>query len=78
MKAVASLLAALLLQTVPTNEPPVAHPATMRYERAITTPAATGQACAVLDAQIFPHASPALVDLRVFPTQGGAAPVAAH
>lgn len=74
MKA-AGFLALLLWQTAPgaSNGPPVAQPASMRYERALSLPAGTGQACAVLDAQIFPHAAPALADLRVFPAQNGAA-----
>ena len=33
----------------------------------------SGQACAVLDAQIFPHAELSLKDLRVFPSPDGAA-----
>jgi hypothetical protein len=49
----------------------VAQPAHLRYLRALTVPAGAGQACAVLDAQVFPHAEPALIDLRIFP--GGAA-----
>ena len=71
MKA-AALAALLLWQTVPANEPPVARPDAMRYVRAIRIandglPAGAGQACAVLDAQIFPHAAPSLTDLRIFP-----------
>jgi hypothetical protein len=41
----------------------------MRYERAIKVPQGAGQTCAVLDAGIFPHAAPSLVDLRIFPAQ---------
>ena len=55
------------------NEPPVAQPGAMRYERAIRVPAGAGQACAVLDAPIFPHAAPSLTDLRIFPAQAAAA-----
>jgi hypothetical protein len=66
MKA-AALLVILLWQAAPANEPPVAQPATMRYERAIRVPAGRGQACAVLDAQVFPHSAPSLADLRMFP-----------
>jgi hypothetical protein len=40
----------------------------MQYERAIQIPAGSGQACAVLDAQVFPHAAPSLADLRIFPS----------
>lgn len=67
MKAAAALMALLLWQAAPANDPPVAQPGHMRYQRAISVPAGTGQACAVLDAQIFPHAEPALIDLRIFP-----------
>lgn len=38
----------------------------LRFERAIRLPAATGQACAVLDAPVFAHASPSLKDLRIY------------
>jgi hypothetical protein len=69
----ALLLALLLWQAVPGNEPPVAQPDHMQYQRAISVAAGAGQACAVLDAQIFPHASPSLTDLRIFPLQHGAA-----
>jgi hypothetical protein len=60
------------------DEPPVARPEHMRYERAISVGAGAGQACAALDAAVFPHAAPALTDLRIF-TAGhdGAASVAA-
>jgi hypothetical protein len=37
-----------------------------RYQRAIALPAGAGQSCAVLDAQIFPHAAPSLKDLRLY------------
>ena len=66
MKA-AALMALLLWQAAPANEPPVAQPGHLRYLRALTVPAGAGQACAVLDAQVFPHAEPALIDLRIFP-----------
>jgi len=74
----AALLAALaLLQMAEAaNAPPVAGPDAMRYERAITVPAGTGQACAVLDATIYPHAEPALSDLRIFPDPAVGAAVA--
>jgi hypothetical protein len=67
----AALLALLLWQAGVANEPPVAQPDAMRYERAIHLPAVAGQACAVLDGQIFPHASPSLADLRIFPAGSG-------
>lgn len=66
MKA-AALLALLALQAAAANAPPVARPDALRYRRAITVPAGSGQACAVLDAQIFPNAAPSLADLRIFP-----------
>jgi hypothetical protein len=69
MKVAAALFAFFLWQAAPTPEPPVAHPQHMKYERALTLAAGSGQACTVLDAQIFPHASPSLTDLRVFPAQ---------
>ena len=40
-------------------------PANFHYERSVIAPA-TGEACAVLDPAIFPHAAPALRDLRLF------------
>ena len=65
----AMLLALLLLwQATPRNESPVARPDAMRYERVITTPTGSGQACAALDAQVFPHAAPSLADVRIFPS----------
>lgn len=73
MKA-AALMALLLWQAAPANEPPVAQPDHMRYVRTLNVPAGTGQACAVLDSQIFPHAQPALIDLRVFPRGTSGAP----
>ena len=65
----ALLLSVLLWQAVAANEPPVAKPGTMRYERAIRVAAGAGQACAVLDAAIFAHAAPSLTDVRIFSTQ---------
>lgn len=67
----ASLLLLLLWQAVPRDEPPVAQPDHMRYQRALSVPPGAGQVCAVLDAQIFPHAEPSLKDLRVFPVKAG-------
>jgi len=69
------VLAALLIgQAAGQNpeQPPVAQPQHMRYMRAVQVPRGSGQACAVLDAQIFPHAAPSLVDLRLFPAAAGA------
>jgi len=69
----ALLLSVLLWQAVAANEPPVAKPGTMRYERAIRVAAGAGQACAVLDAAIFAHSAPSLNDVRIFPKQEAAA-----
>ena len=74
----AALLAILLWQATVANEPPVAEPGTMRYERAVRVAGDAGQACAVLDAQIFPHAAPSLTDVRIFPAQAAAAGAAVH
>ncbi|HEY2035413.1 MAG TPA: hypothetical protein VGG96_00250, partial [Steroidobacteraceae bacterium] len=54
------------------DQPPVAQPQHMRYMRAVQVQGASGQACAVLDAQIFPHSAPSLADLRLFPAAAGA------
>ncbi len=69
MKAV-WLAAFMLWQAVAGNDVPLAHRDGLRYERAVHVEAASGQACAVLDGQIFPHAAPALADLRIFPVHG--------
>ncbi|MGA2897004.1 MAG: DUF3999 family protein [Acidobacteriaceae bacterium] len=79
----AALLAILLWQAAAANEPPVAQPGAMRYERAIhlaggERQGGAGQACAVLDAAIFPHAAPSLTDVRIFPAQEAAAGAAVH
>lgn len=37
-----------------------------RYQRTITLPAGAGQTCAVIDAEMFPHAAPSLKDLRLY------------
>jgi hypothetical protein len=71
MKA-AMVMALLLWQAAATNEPPAAQPSHLRYLRALNVPPGTGQACAVLDAQVFPHAEPALIDLRIFPSNAAA------
>jgi hypothetical protein len=69
------MLAALLIWQAPnlqSDQPPVATPEHMRYLRAVQTAAGAGQACAVLDAQLYPHAAPSLKDLRLFPASGAA------
>lgn len=75
MRSFLSIVAALLLQagTVPTisNLPaPVAEPQHLRYVRSLTLPpAASGVACAILDASVYAHATSASADdLRVFRT----------
>jgi uncharacterized protein DUF3999 len=67
----ALLLGFLLWQTGAANETPVARPEHMRYERTISLAAGAGQACAALDAAVFPHAAPALTDVRIFPVGAG-------
>jgi hypothetical protein len=74
----AALLAVLLWQAAAANEPPVAEPGAMKYERAIRVAGGAGQACAALDASIFPHAAPSLTDLRIFPAEAAAAGAAVH
>jgi hypothetical protein len=37
-----------------------------RYRRTIALPAGAGQTCAVIDAQMFPHAAPSLKDVRLY------------
>jgi hypothetical protein len=68
-------LAGLLLWQASAQAPeqaPIAQPQHMRYMRVVQVPAGSGQACAVLDAQIFPHAAASLADLRLFPAAKGA------
>jgi hypothetical protein len=67
MKAAMLLLAALMWQAAPETKPSVVQPDNLRYERAITVPAGAREACAVLDAQVFPHAAPSLRDMRILP-----------
>lgn len=74
MKSVALMAVLLLWQAAAANDPPVAQPEHMQYLRALSVPAGTGQACAVLDAQVFPHAEPALIDLRIFPRSAANGP----
>ena len=69
----AALLLVMLWQAGAATGPPVAQPGAMRYQRAVRVAAGSGQACAVLDAQIFPHAAPSLTDLRIFPVREAAA-----
>src|SRR6185312_11929125 len=75
MKVAVLLAAALALQATASSPdgPPVAQPKYMRYLRALNVPQGSGQACAVLDAEVFPHAAPSLIDLRIFPATTAAA-----
>jgi hypothetical protein len=63
----AVLVSLLLWQAV---APPKASPDRMKYERGVRLAVASGppsgQACAVLDAQVFAHASASLKDLRLY------------
>jgi len=54
---------------IPPSQPPIQLPDQqyLRYQRAITLPAGSGQSCAILDPQIFPHAAASLKDLRLYP-----------
>jgi hypothetical protein len=62
----AILLALLLWQATPGTEPTTADPKYLRYERSISAPSGSGQSCAVIDPQVFPHAAPSLKDLRLY------------
>ncbi len=59
------LFALLFWQATPGSEPVIADPQHMRYERSVTI-AGSGQACAVVDPPIFPHAVASLKDLRIY------------
>jgi len=60
----AILLALLLWQAAPAPE--AADAQYLRYQRTITPPVTSGQSCAVIDPQLFPHAAASLKDLRLF------------
>ena len=60
------LLAVLLWQATSNSEPVSADPQYMRYQRTVTVNNGSGQNCAVVDPQIFPHAAPSLKDLRLY------------
>ncbi len=63
-------LGMLLWQWHAGTEPPLPRPEFMRYQRAVSVPRGQGEACAALDAAMFPHAAPSLADVRIFPVQG--------
>ncbi len=46
----------------------LAEPSYFRYERSVSVPEGATQACAVLDAPVFPHSEPYLKDLRLIPS----------
>ena len=54
------------LWTVALAEP--ASPSYFHYERSVSVPEGAAQACAVLDAPVFPHSEPYLKDLRLIPS----------
>jgi Protein of unknown function (DUF3999) len=60
------LLALLLWQAASGSESSTANTQYLRYQRTVTLPSGSGQSCAVLDAQIFPHAAASLKDLRLY------------
>jgi hypothetical protein len=60
----AFLLALLFWQATP--EPVTADPQYFRYERTVTVDGSSGQSCAVIDPQVFPHAAASLKDLRLY------------
>jgi hypothetical protein len=62
----AVLLAILLWQAASGSAPVTASPQYLRYERVVTVSGDSGQSCAIVDPQIFPHASPSLKDLRLY------------
>jgi hypothetical protein len=64
------LLLGLWLQAAGAQTP-TASPEYFQYHRSVTTAATSGEACAVIDPEIFPHAAPSLKDLRLY--QGGQA-----
>jgi Protein of unknown function (DUF3999) len=62
----ALLLAFLLWQAATVPETSLADRHYLRYQRAVSSPSASGQTCAVIDPQIFPHAANSLKDLRLY------------
>jgi hypothetical protein len=62
------LFALLLWQATLGLEPVTTDPQYLRYQRTITSES-SGQSCAVIYPQVFPHSAPSLKDLRVY--QGG-------
>ncbi|HUZ93353.1 MAG TPA: DUF3999 family protein [Edaphobacter sp.] len=64
-----SALLALLIfwqPAAPAPKAPLDSSQYSRYQRTIAVPAGAGQTCAVIDAQMFPHAAPSLKDVRLY------------
>jgi hypothetical protein len=68
LKTIPLTLALLLWQSVPAQLPQgnAVHLPYFRYRRSLIVPPSEGEACAVLDARIFPHATPYLKDMRLY------------
>ena len=62
----AMLLWLFLWQATPGSESATANPQYLRYQRTVTVSSGSGQSCAVIDPQIFPHAAVSLKDLRLY------------
>ncbi len=60
------LLGLLLWQATSGPAPVTSDPEYLRYRRTVTMSGGTGQNCAVIDPQIFPHAGASLKDLRLY------------
>src|SRR5438067_363233 len=56
----------LLWQSASGSAPVTANPQYLRYQRVVRVAGDSGQSCAVVDPQIFPHAAPSLKDLRLY------------
>src|SRR5665213_276925 len=64
-----SALLALLIfwqAAAPAPKAPLDSSLYSRYQRTIALPAGAGQTCAVIDAQMFPHAASSLKDVRLY------------
>ena len=73
MKTSLTLVAALFWQMASVSAGPISDPQHLRYERAVALPeGASGQACVMLDATVFAHASAeSLSDLRLYAKNSG-------
>ncbi len=61
-----ALLALLIFWQAQAPKAPLDSSLYSRYQRTIALPAGPGQTCAVIDAQMFPHAAPSLKDVRLY------------